>query len=83
MKDILAKLAAPATEGGNLSIGRVMLLACFILAMVKWVKGIEIPDSQITILMTLIGYVLGTKVITGAKEIFASIKDTKNTIKSK
>ena len=81
MKEILAKIIAPATESGNLSVGRVMLIACFILAMVKWVKGIDIPDTQLTILMTLLGYVLGTKVLTGVREIVGSVKEAKKAIK--
>jgi len=77
MKEILARLVAPATEQGNLSVGRVLLISCFLVAMIKWIKGVDIPETQVTILVLLLGYVLGTKVISGAKEIFASIKDAK------
>ena len=81
MKQFLAKLVAPATESGNLSVGRIMLISCFTLAMIKWVKGIDIPDSQITILMTLLGYVLGTKVISGIKDTLTGINEAKKAVK--
>jgi len=80
MKEFLAKIAAPATENGNLSIGRTMMLVCFGIAAYKWIIGIDIPDTQLTILMTLIGYILGTKVIVGVKDMMSTIKQTKSEI---
>ena len=81
MKALLAKIMAPATESGNLSVGRVMLICCFALAIFKWTKGIDIPDSQVTILMTLLGYVLGTKVISGIKDTLTGINEAKKAVK--
>lgn len=81
MKELLAKIAAPATENGNLSIGRTMMIICFGIAVYKWITGSEIPDTQLTVLMTLIGYILGTKVLASVKDMIGNVKETKNSIK--
>ena len=83
MKELLAKILAPATEAGNLSIGRTMLILCFVFSMWKWSHGADIPDTQLTILMTLLGYVLGTKVISGIRDVMTNINETKKAISGK
>lgn len=45
VKKLFRSITAPLMEGGNVSIGRMMLSACFILAMVKWGKGLDITDT--------------------------------------
>lgn len=69
MKNILAKMLVPATDSGNLSIGRIMLLACFALSMWKWAYGKEIVGTQLTVLLALLGYVFGTKVLAGVSTL--------------
>lgn len=84
MKEILTKIMAPATEGGNLSIGRLMMLVCFGLAAYTWgIKHTEIPNTQLTVLLTLIGYILGTKVLNGVKDMMTSVNDAKKATETK
>lgn len=63
MKSVLERVFALITTSGNLSVGRVLLLSCFILAMIRWAGGHDIVGTQLTVLLTLIGYVFGTKVL--------------------
>ena len=76
MKELLARLLTPATDGGNLSIGRVMLIVCFVLAMWRWAHGVEIMSTQLTILVSLLGYVFGTKVLSGVKGMLGNGKNS-------
>lgn len=68
------KFLAVIMRNGNLSIGRLLLLTCFIIACIKWCHGQDIQQGQVTILLTLIGYLFGGKVIEG----ITSIKQEKN-----
>ena len=70
MKELLAKIIAPATESGNLSVGRTLLLLCFTLAMWKWAHGLDVVSTQQTVLLTLIGYVFGTKALPVVQNLF-------------
>lgn len=80
IKRLFRSIMAPLLEGGNVSIGRMMLSACFILAMVKWGKGLDIADTHQTAFMILCGYVLGTKVLGSAKDIIANVSETKRAV---
>lgn len=63
-------------KGGKLSIGRCMLIIVFITAMIKWSLGTEIPTSMLNVLMALLAYVLGTKVVGGISDTVQKIKGT-------
>lgn len=56
-------LSALAERKGRLSIGRVLLISIFVLSMIKWSAGLDLPSSMLTCLLALLGYVLGTKVV--------------------
>jgi hypothetical protein len=51
----------------ELSLGRIFSAILFGVAVVIWVGGAEIPASMLTILITLIGYILTGKIIDVAK----------------
>ena len=80
IKKLFRSITAPLMEGGNVSIGRMMLAACFILAMIKWTKGLDITDTHQTAFMLLCGYVLGSKVLGSAKDIIANVSETKKAV---
>ena len=55
-------------------------MSVFTLAMVQWIRGIEIPSSQVTILMVLFGYVLGSKVVGNVSDTVGKAMETKAAI---
>ena len=67
-------------ENGKLSIGRLLLISVFILALVRWSQGVDIPTTMVTILMSLLGYVLGSKFIGNATDIIKDIKKSTTNI---
>lgn len=82
LKRILSFLATPLMEDGKPSIGRVMLVATFALAIYKWKSGINIPDTQMTMLITLVGYVIGSKTLGTISDVTAKLKEIKDNGKS-
>lgn len=64
---------------GKLSIGRLLLISCFVLAVYKWVSDIDITSSHLTILVALLGYVLSGKVLDNVKENLARLSEIKKT----
>lgn len=80
--ELISKLLHPLKEKDRLSIGRLMAMACFVLAMVKWAQDIEIAQTHMTILITLLTYVIGTKVVGGVREVMSKVQDTKKAITS-
>jgi hypothetical protein len=56
-------LSALAERKGRLSIGRLLLISIFILAMIKWSAGLDLPSTMLSILISLLSYVMGTKVV--------------------
>lgn len=74
------RILAIVVENGGLSIGRTLLLIIFALAMVQWCRGIDIPSSQINILMVLFGYVLGSKVVSNISGTVGKVMETKRVI---
>jgi hypothetical protein len=46
-----------------LSLGRVAFWLCFILAVIKWAQDIDIPSSHESMLMGIMIYCLGGKVV--------------------
>lgn len=64
---------------GKLSIGRLLLLSCFGLAVYKWFNNIDITSSHLTILVALLGYVLSGKVIENVKDGLAKVAEIKKT----
>jgi len=81
-RNFVSRILAIVVENGGLSIGRTLLISVFALAMVQWCRGIEILSSQITILMVLFGYVLGSKVVGNVSETVGKIMETKKTIEN-
>ena len=61
-----------------LSLGRVAFLALFGLAFWQWAPfwggGLELPSDMFSMLLTLAGYNLGTKMVSATKEILAARK---------
>lgn len=53
---------AVLVENGDLSLGRVSFWACFGLSCYMWAQGLDIPQTLMTVTMTLIAYNLGKKV---------------------
>lgn len=82
LKKLIRSITAPLLEGGNVSIGRVMLLSCFALAMLKWAKGLDITDTHQTAFLVLCGYVLSTKAFGNIKDVIASLGETKKAVAS-
>lgn len=79
-RGIAERILSVVMENGGLSIGRTLLMSVFVLAMVQWCRGIEIPSSQITILMVLFGYVLGSKVVGNVSDTVGKVMETKEAI---
>lgn len=61
-------------ENGKLSIGRLLLISVFALAIVKWSMGTDLPSTMVSVMMALLGYVMGSKLV-------GNISDTVHTIK--
>ena len=79
-KDIGMRILAIVIENGKLSIGRTMLLLTFGLAMYKWATGVDIPATHLNILMAILAYVLGSKVVGNVSDTVKQIKDVKNIV---
>jgi hypothetical protein len=47
----------------SLSMGRVSFWLCFLLAIIRWSIGSDIPGSHVTILTFIMGYCFGGKYI--------------------
>lgn len=67
-------------KGGKLSIGRILLIITFVAAMVRWVMGTDIPSSMLNVLLALLAYVLGTKVVGNVSETLQQIKGVTSTV---
>jgi len=51
-----------------LSLGRCMLVGCYIVLQVLWHRGSqELPDGILEVFYALLGYVLGSKAVSTAK----------------
>jgi len=74
------KLLAPILEDGKPSVGRLMLVSTFGLAISMWAMSKEIPQTMLTILITLIGYVVSSKVVGSVKDVANKVKDTKEIV---
>jgi hypothetical protein len=68
-------------DQGKLSIGRVLLLSVFMLSMVRWSIGQSIDNSCLTVLLSLLGYVLSGKILESVSEKVGSIKEIKENVK--
>jgi len=81
LKLILSKVYGIISESdGKLSIGRTLLLALIILASFRWMHGLDIPETMITLILTLVGYIFGGKTISSISDIFGKINETKTAI---
>lgn len=56
----------------KISLGRVVLIVTFGMSLWRWHAGMELQNTMQTVLMAAMGYVLGSKVIEGAKDWVAS-----------
>jgi hypothetical protein len=79
-RNLASRILSVVVENGGLSIGRTLLMSVFVLAMVQWCRGIEIPSSQVTILMVLFGYVLGSKVVGNVSDTVGKVMETKKAL---
>jgi len=77
---IALKLLSPVLEDGKPSVGRIMLISTFGLAISMWAVGKEIPQTMLTILITLIGYVISSKAVGTIKDVANKVKDTKEIV---
>ena len=60
---ILKAISDKADDGGlEISLGRISFLAVFVSCMVCWASGHEIPSTQEVVLLSLLGYIFGSKV---------------------
>jgi hypothetical protein len=66
----------------KVSLGRVILIVVFGLAVWRWCQGVEIQQTMLTVLMSSMGYVLGSKAIDGAKDWVYSKTDSTTTLLS-
>ena len=73
-------VSAPIMETGQFSIGRLLLIVTFVLAVIKWRVSQEIPNTHETVLLCLLGYVLGTKGIEAIKDVAGKIADMKKSM---
>jgi len=62
------------TEDHKLSIGRLMMLTIFILSSVRWMQGMDVPSTMLTFLMSLLAYVMGTKVVNNVSNTIQKLK---------
>lgn len=69
-------LSVLAERKGRLSIGRLLLISIFVLAMIKWAEGIDLLPSMLTIMLALLGYVMGTKVVGNVTGVIQKNGDT-------
>jgi len=75
-----AKIFSPLMEDGKISIGRFMLVSTFGLAISMWFQSKEIPNTQMTMLITLISYVISSKAVGTIKDVAQKVKDTKEIV---
>jgi hypothetical protein len=50
-------------EGNNLSLGRILLVSCFLIALITWCLGKDIPTNLFSTISALLVYGLGKKAI--------------------
>lgn len=74
IKVVLKGMVSVLIENGKLSIGRLLLISVFALAIVKWSMGTDLPSTMVSVMMALLGYVMGSKLV-------GNISDTVQTIK--
>lgn len=79
-ENAIKKLLSPMLEDGKPSVGRIMLISTFILAMIVWIKGDEIPQTMLTVLLGLIAYIVGSKALGTTKEVMKKFSDTKTIV---
>lgn len=63
-------------ENGKLSIGRLLLISMFVLSMFQWSQNLDIPSTLQVVLLAVIGYVLGGKIIAGATDTIQNLKNS-------
>ena len=78
VKKVLSFVSLPFMEDGKPSVGRIMLIVTFILAFVKWQNNLNIPETQMTMLITLVGYVIGSKTLGTISDVTAKLKEIKD-----
>ena len=77
---IVLKLLSPILEDGKPSVGRLMLVSTFGLAISMWAMGKEIPQTMLTVLLGLIAYIVGSKTLGTAKDIIGKFNSTKEIV---
>lgn len=80
IKKVLNFVFGLLIENEKLSIGRVLLITTYILAFCKWSAGLDLPSSMMGILVSLLGYVLGSKVVDSVKVIMDTMKNKNNVV---
>jgi hypothetical protein len=51
------------------SLGRFLLIILFVGAMFSWMSGTDIPQTMMTLLLTMVGYTFGTKALTSIEKL--------------
>ena len=71
LKKIFEGLLYEQTENNQtkFSIGRLFLFVLFISAMIVWLGGSDIPGTMLTVLLTFVGYNMGSKALTAIEKI--------------
>jgi hypothetical protein len=73
---IVKALSDKADDGGlELSLGRISFLAVFVSCMICWVGGKDVPSTQLTTLMLLVGYIFGSKVSVITSKLISGKRD--------
>lgn len=80
LKTVSKGIAGVLIEGGKLSIGRLMMLSIFILCSIRWMQGVDIPSTMLTFLMSLLAYVMGSKIVGNVSDTIKNLKGVTNTV---
>lgn len=77
---MIERVLAIIVEHGKLSIGRVMTMTMFILMVIQWARGQDVPSTMVTVFLVMLGYVMGSKVFTSVSDTVSKISDTRKTV---
>jgi hypothetical protein len=64
---LFCEVSADGTK--KFSLGRLILLSLYVSAMISWSSGLEIPETMLTILLTMTGYTFGTKALASIEKL--------------
>ena len=80
VKEIGNGIVGVLIENGKLSIGRTMLLVTFFFAVGRWSLGLDIPPTHLNVLLAMLAYVLGSKVVGNVSDTVKKINEAKTIV---